>query len=557
MRHTLSIFLAASLLLTGCAALPPPPEPSDQSSKEVQLARTESSASHITELTRIHVEPTVDSLVLDTLPAGARVKTTTMPDAPGWAQVDSGAGPGWIQTHSLAAGANSVSVKLPTIYKVSLKTSLHASATTKSKKLRTIAKGALLEKTGVTAKGSWVRTKSGNHTGWVLSKALSMQPHVKYQTKSPQKLTSKAGSGKTLVSIAKGQQVTHTGRTSGKHFQVGYGKKLGWVNSTTLTRVYAAKFTVKGYATAHSTAGGTVAASLYKGQVIGTYKSATKKVKGVAWTQVRVGTHDRWVVASKLTKTNVRAAIFTPTKVIAKYKAKKSTKLHVSPNGKVASTVGSGYVTATTSKDVVKSAGKSWIHVTQGGKHLWIDSSHWNTTTLNATLGAPKASKPAPKPAKNQALASMTKTNWTDAEYLAAIKQNIAPWCPSVPVKLSKREGEYYATSHPLEIHISRIGNPNPNWGNLLSVSLHECAHIKQFSTYKNNLWDLDRDMDPLWGKSGMGIEYLADCMSDLMGGKRKGTLPNGWTYWSGYGNTCNTKQNQAAQSILNGKTLS
>lgn len=555
MRHTVSLFLAASILLSGCSATTPnqPSERPEQSVKTLELSGTRQTV----EETPVYAEASHQSRVLETLPAGARISIETAAHDPAWASVVTGAGQGWINTANLAAGSHASTVKLPTVYKAKAKSPLRAAASDKSRNLRTLSTGTLVDKTA--SKGSWVKTKVGSSTGWIHARTLTMQAHTKYTLNSKQTLTSKAGSGRTLATIAKGATVTHTGRTSGKHYQVGYRNRLGWLKSSTISRVYVEKFRVKAFTSAHSTAGGKTMSTLYKGQVLGSYSRTTKKIKGITWVQLRVGNQNGWVLQSKVNNIAVGTALGSPTAITAKYAARKGTVLRTSPNGKAVATVAAGHVIGTTSKDTVRSAGKTWIHVTQGGKQLWIEASHWALTSLSKPLGAPKPAlspNPAPTPF-NQALASKTKTDWTDAQYIAAIKQNIAPWCPTVPVKLAKTEGSYYATSHPLEIYISRIGNPNPNWGNIYSVSLHECAHIKQFSAYSNKLQDLDRDMDPLWGVKGMGIEYLADCMSDLMGGKRQGVLPNGWTYWSGYGKTCNSAQNKAAQTLLNGKTLS
>lgn len=447
------------------------------------------------------------------------------------------------------------SISLPSIYKAKSATTLRAQATAKSKKVGQLAKGAQVQRIGATAKGDWLKVKHGSKSGWVTAKSLTKQAQNTYTLNAAQRLTSKPGAGSVKASLARGENVTATGRTSGKYSEVSNGKTIGWVKTSNLARAYKTKYRVKTYTVVSSTAGGKAAnGTVYKNQVIGSYTGTKKKVRGTSWSQVRLSNGDRWIKTSRLTTVSTSTKIATPTAVTSKHKTVRSTKLYSSPNGAARTSLAKGYVLGSPTKDVVKTANRSWLHVIHGGKHLWVKSADVTGTSMKTKLGAPPV--PKPKPVVDPELTSMTKKNWSNAQYVAAIKNNIRKYCPSTPVYLSKIPGEYMAYSHPQRISISRHGHPNPNWPDIKAIALHECAHIRQFTAYKDDLWSMDKHMDALWGKRYMGAEYLADCMSDLMGAKRYGELPNGWSYSSGYGKSCNSKQYDAARKILAGKKL-
>lgn len=540
--------------MTGCSALASPeiaaePAISAITSQKLQVASEQPYVVSVD--TTLRMEPKDDAITFSSLPAGARISGTPSEEHPGWVQVRTGEGSGWILEKNLGAGAQTKVSKVPVVYKANQKAALRKTASSTAKSLTSLPKNAFVDQLSLSKDEKWVKSKVNSKTGWLKRSNLTKQSHVKYELKSKQKLQASAGKGATVATVSKGSQVTFTGRSSGANYQVVHGSNMGWVASSQLTRKIIAVYAVKSYTTAHSSPGSKPSGSLFKGQTLGATSVETKKYKAQSWTKIRVGTADRWVLSNKISKVSSNTKVSTPTAIIGKYKSKVSAWTYSAPNGKTASRVVAGFVIGTTSKDTVSLAGKTWIHVKAGSSNVWIDSSAWNTTSATSVLGAPKPVTVAPVD-----LSSMTKKDWTDTQYVAAIKKNISKYCPSSAVRVTK-DGRYYASSHPREIVISRYENPNPNWPDMRSVSLHECAHLLQFDAYKGRLGDLNRDMDPLWGVPKMGIEHLADCMSDLMGGSRAGTLPNGWTYWSGYGGTCNSKQNEAAKKILAGKTLS
>lgn len=451
---------------------------------------------------------------------------------------------------------HSKSISVPTIFTAKSKSIIRSKASTKSKRVGSLSAGKQVEKVGANSKGTWIKIKNGSKTGWVSANLLSKQPRINYVLGSKQLLKSKAGSGSTRAILSSGSSVTGTGRTSGSHSQVYTSRAIGWVESSSLKRVYKAKYKVKTYTVASSSAGGkATSGSVYKNQIVGSYSGSVKGSKGTKWTQIRIGNQDRWIKSSRLSKISIKSKISTPTLPIGKYKAVRATKLYSSPNGKQRSSLVKNYVAGSPTKEFVKAGGRSWIHVYQSGKHQWVKSSDFKATSKNATVGPPKAApKPKPKPKKD--LISKTRTKWSNADWIAATKNNIKKYCPNTPVKLVNNG--YYATSHPPTIFMTRKGHTNPNWADYKSIALHECAHIRQYKTYGYEFDRMQTHMDALWGKKGknMGVEFMADCMSDVMGGKRAGTLPNGWTYWSGYGTTCNTKQYSAAKKVLSGKKI-
>lgn len=561
----LGITMAAAILLSGCSALPDPSASIDQAEQAISLLPQDGSST-LREEAAVRAEPTNDSKAVEKLPAGARVRILYQ-NSDGWAQLDLGRTTGWIKASILDAGSHGSVAKIPTIYKTVSSANIRSKASASSKKLGVYKKNTQI--TAIETKSGWVKITYKGKTGWLATSTLNKLPRTKYTVKTSSSMMSKAGSGKKVSSLKAGQTLTHTGKTSGKYLQVHNGSKLGWVKASAVAKTLTVKYRLKGYTTAHKSIGGKTYTHLYKNQVVGASSATVKKSKGKSWTKILANGTELWVSTSKVSKTAKSTAVGTPTKVVAKYKAKKSATFRSTPNGYSAGSYKVNTVVGSPTKEVVKAGGKSWLHVINGGKQQWVEASNFAGTSINAKLGAPSAPKATPKPVPKPTptatpkpavpptdLGSLTRTSWTDAEYVAAIKKNISKWCPTTPVNLAAKANTYYATSHPQAIFISRKDNPNPNWGNILSVSLHECAHILQFKAYEGRLEHLDRDMDPLWPAKKNGVEHLADCISDLMGGKREGMLPNGWSYWAGYGETCNTTQTKAAQTILNGKAL-
>lgn len=140
----------------------------------------------------------------------------------------------------------------------------------------------------------------------------------------------------------------------------------------------------------------------------------------------------------------------------------------------------------------------------------------------------------------------------------------VAPWCHGVPLTVvpgSGGQAGFTEDWHPVfgrsedPDEFIKIGSQWPEeHAGTQAVALHECAHILQYRAYDYDASALERDMARLYphGPSS-GTEHMADCISDLMGAERSGTV-EGRGYSAGYGGACTTEQSAAAAEILAGR---
>lgn len=241
-------------------------------------------------------------------------------------------------------------------------------------------------------------------------------------------------------------------------------------------------------------------------------------------TQIKFFGQDAWVKSSSVKRVSV-----------ANYTTKRGTALRAgAAAGKTLAKLPTDYTVGTLNN--ARTNKNQWVQVQYAGKTGWVASKDIRSVSLDATAG------PGPK-------------SYSDATWASMVRKNIAKYCPSVDVRVSKKRGEYYAESIPRRITLSRIGNNDPNAGNIKAVALHECAHMQQFKVYPSGFAKLTKYAEKINPRlDGRGIEHLADCMSERMGAKRTGTLANGSTYIAGYQGKCTSAQNQAAASLLAGK---
>lgn len=263
----------------------------------------------------------------------------------------------------------------------------------------------------------------------------------------------------------------------------------------------------------------------YLGSATAGYKvTGTGKVKS-GHTQIYFFNRIGWVKSNQLKRVAVNY-----------YTTKKATTLYSSPgSGKKLATVLNDYTVGT--MDNVKTKNGAWIKVQHKGKTGWIASKHVKKASANLFEGPGKKS-------------------YSDAAYAKQVKSNMAKYCKNVRVDITNKKNTYYATSYPEKIVMSRESYHDPASAPIKSISLHECAHIKTYRLYSDfsKFEKAAEKINPQ--KDGMGSEHLADCMSDIMGGKRSGVLPNGWTYTTGYGGKCTAKQKAASKKLLQGKKI-
>lgn len=219
----------------------------------------------------------------------------------------------------------------------------------------------------------------------------------------------------------------------------------------------------------------------------------------------------------------------------AKYATKRGTALRSkAAAGKSLGSIPTDFTLETLNNAKAKSG--SWVQLQYRGKTGWVATKDLKSVSINAAVGAGAKS-------------------YSDATWAKMVKKNISKYCPSTPVRVSKKKGEYYAESAPRRITLSRIGNPDPDAANIKAVALHECAHIKQFSVYPTGFAKLKSYAEKINPRrDGRGIEYLADCMSDKMGARRSGKLADGSTYYAGYQGKCSSTQKQAVTKLLANK---
>ena len=264
----------------------------------------------------------------------------------------------------------------------------------------------------------------------------------------------------------------------------------------------------------------------YLGSATAGYKvTGTGKVKS-GHTQIIFFGKKGWVKSNQLKRI-----------AVSYYTTKKASTLYANPgSGKKLATVLNDYTVGT--MDNVKTKNGKWTKVQYKGKTGWISSKNLKKASANA-------------------FEQPGKKSYSDAAYAKQIKSNMSKYCKNVRVDISKKAHTYYAQSNPEKIVISRATYNDPASAPIRSISLHECAHIKTFRLYSSDFNKFEKAAEKINPKKdGLGSEHLADCMSDMMGGKRSGKLSNGWTYTTGYGGKCTANQKAASKRLLQGKKI-
>ncbi|GAA1132025.1 hypothetical protein [Citricoccus alkalitolerans] len=150
-----------------------------------------------------------------------------------------------------------------------------------------------------------------------------------------------------------------------------------------------------------------------------------------------------------------------------------------------------------------------------------------------------------------------------DSTVTVRVRQLMAPWCTDVPTSVYEGSGGqagYTEDRHPL---FGRSGDPSVyitiglQWptdhAGTRAVALHECAHILQYRAYDYDAAALESDMARLYPDgTSSGTEHMADCLADLMGAVRSGSV-DGRDYSVGYGGECTPDQYAAAERLIDG----
>jgi len=233
----------------------------------------------------------------------------------------------------------------------------------------------------------------------------------------------------------------------------------------------------------------------------------------------------------------------------AKYQTNVSTTFYSAASGtKKLSTVPADYTVAT--RTAKKSSDGKRIQVEYKSKTGWITLSKASKVSLSTKVG---------------------QLSWK-----ASAAKNISKWCSGVPIDTSvnymNQATAQVATSNGKRTVTEKINlSTKTNWGTALnpnhalavSIQYHECGHIMQYRAYNYDFAGLKRAMDKVYGTSGNtagGVEHMADCISEALGAKRKGTdsLGNGMTqtWTSGYGGKCTSAHLAAAKKIIAGQKV-
>jgi hypothetical protein len=117
-------------------------------------------------------------------------------------------------------------------------------------------------------------------------------------------------------------------------------------------------------------------------------------------------------------------------------------------------------------------------------------------------------------------------------------------YCPNMLIDV-KQLGPGIAGLAHLGTDVTSLSSTAIEAHDLRTVSLHECAHHRQWSLYHSSWSSFQTRMNNLYNSKGrMGIEYTADCIANIW-------YPN--SYW-GYARKCTGQQEKAARVMASGK---
>ncbi|PQD96216.1 hypothetical protein CYL18_06360 [Pradoshia eiseniae] len=283
-----------------------------------------------------------------------------------------------------------------TYYKTTSNLNMRSGTSTKKSIIMTIPKGKQV--TYISKSGSWFKVKYGSKTGYVsssylkkvqaattatASKTSTATVKTVYKTTANLNLRSKAStSGKVLITIPKGKEVTYISR-SGSWYKVKYGSKTGYVSSSylkkggaaTTTTVSKTETTTKTVYTTTSnlnlrskaSTSGKVLITIPKGKEVA-YIS-----KSGSWFKVKYGSKTGYVSSKYIKKTtkktttpstSVKITKITPTTY--ETKANLQMRSSASAKGKLLLTIPKG------KRVVSKERAGEWYKVTYGGKTGWV-----------------------------------------------------------------------------------------------------------------------------------------------------------------------------------------
>jgi hypothetical protein len=190
-----------------------------------------------------------------------------------------------------------------------------------------------------------------------------------------------------------------------------------------------------------------------------------------------------------------------------------------------------------------------WVNlktVTTQGRISWplpkgTTSSPHQTRSYRYVINASKFS--------NQGISKTFKVNWENPRKYTGVRltaYNYASrYCPNMMVDIKKLPKGIAGQAY-MGRDVTALSPDIKSW-DLKTVSLHECAHHRQWSLYPGGpAWDgFTSKMNALYKSSGsMGFEYNADCIADVWGKN---------SYW-GYGRICTGQQVMAAKALASGK---
>lgn len=187
--------------------------------------------------------------------------------------------------------------KPPVLYQSTKVQPLYASASKTSKKLKSVKKASYLSFKQL--KGSWVRVSYSGVLGWLPLASAKKLAQTRYEAKVKLGLRTSPGSGKTVITLAKGKTAYATGRTSGKYLQLYVPGKTGWTAKTSVQRPIVAKYQTKRATTLY--AGKTSTKKL--ATVPADYTLATRtNAKSVTRVHVSYGSKTGWVTLKQVSK---------------------------------------------------------------------------------------------------------------------------------------------------------------------------------------------------------------------------------------------------------------
>lgn len=162
------------------------------------------------------------------------------------------------------------------------------------------------------------------------------------------------------------------------------------------------------------------------------------------------------------------------------------------------------------------------------------------TVTRKYRITLPATAREKAWTSKTATIAHMNPQHYSG--YTKTAYNYMKKYCPNQVITLREPGASYaYWPSNRIEMARGMSGK------SMQYVSLHECAHIREYGVYKDDHAGMNKRLNAIFGGTGStGTERAADCMSYVMGADKK----HGGTYLR----NCSATQTAAAKKILSGK---